>query len=322
MKDDSAPVILSALALDALFGDPPNAFHPVAWLGKGIAWLERRLADGSPLLCLSQGAAAWVAGGIAVSGIALFLARLCRFFPRPINWLLEACFLKICLSPRGLKQAAVQIQSALQKDDLSQARQLLSWHLVSRDTSELNPSQVAGAAIESVAENTSDGIIAPLFFYALGGLPAAWLYRFANTLDSMWGYHDPRHEWLGKIPARLDDVLNILPARLTAWGLYVSAWLRGENAAQCLAILRRDARTTASPNAGYPMSAMAGALGVELEKVGHYQLGSGLRPPVSRDITRAVRLMQTAVLLGGIAFTLLRLTMARRKPIKIKLDPS
>jgi adenosylcobinamide-phosphate synthase len=150
-----------------------------------------------------------------------------------------------------------------------------------------------------VAENTSDGILAPLVYYALGGVTFAWLYRFANTLDSMWGYHNERYEWLGKAAARLDDLLNWLPARLTALFLILAAAWRGEDSRRALAILRRDARSTASPNAGFPMSAMAGALGVELEKVGHYRLGRGLRSPIAEDIPRAVALMQGAVLLGG-----------------------
>lgn len=314
MKRDSAPVIFISLILDALWGDPPNALHPVAWLGKGIARLESRLAGGSPLTALYKGAAAWAVGCAAVSGVVYALARLLRTLPQPLHWLAEGYLLKLCLSPRGLGRAAGQIQSALQKDDLPEARRLLSWHLVSRDTSGLNPFQVAAAAIESVAENTSDGIIAPLFFYTLGGLPAAWFYRFANTLDSMWGYHDSAHEWLGKVPARMDDVLNALPARLTALGLAFSAWLRGEDAARCLSIVWRDARKTDSPNAGYPMSAMAGALGVELEKAGQYKLGAGLPPPVSPDITRAVRLMQTTVLLAGVIFSLMKIKSAYRKP--------
>ncbi|MFN3309448.1 MAG: adenosylcobinamide-phosphate synthase CbiB, partial [Anaerolineales bacterium] len=194
--------------------------------------------------------------------------------------------------------AALTVEQALQREDLPEARRQLAWHLVSRDTQALDVGQVAGATIESVAENTSDGIVAPLVYYAIGGLPLAWIYRFANTLDSMWGYRTERYEWLGKAAARLDDGLNWLPARLTAFLLVLAAWLRHENSRRALAVMRRDARTTPSPNAGYPMSAMAGALGVELEKVGHYRLGGGLAEPKVGDIRRAIRLMQTATFIG------------------------
>ena len=148
----------------------------------------------------------------------------------------------------------------------------MSWHLVSRDTAQLDEAQVAAAAIESVAENTSDGIVAPLLAYAVGGLPAALIYRYVNTGDSLLGYRDAEREWLGKIPARTDDLLNLIPSRVTAL-LFIL--LRP----QAWTVWRRDARLTASPNAGQPMSAMAGALNIELEKVAHYRLNAGARLP-------------------------------------------
>jgi adenosylcobinamide-phosphate synthase len=149
-----------------------------------------------------------------------------------------------------------------------------------------------------VAENTSDGVVGPLCGYVLFGLPGALVYRFVNTCDSMLGYRDAAREWLGKIPARLDDLANLLPARLTASLFVAAAWALGEDAQRARSVRERDAGTTASPNAGHPMSAMAGALGVELEKVGHYRLGAGLGRPVSGDIGRSVRVMRVAIGLG------------------------
>jgi len=145
----------------------------------------------------------------------------------------------------------------------------------------------------------SDGIVAPLFYYALGGLPGALAYRFFNTADAMLGYRDAAHEWLGKVPARLDDMANLLPARLTSLLLILAAAFTGDDARRAWRIWRRDSGVTASPNAGHPMSAMAGGLGVELEKVGHYRLGAGQRPPRSSDIGRAVRMMHVAVPLAA-----------------------
>jgi adenosylcobinamide-phosphate synthase len=160
-----------------------------------------------------------------------------------------------------------------------------------------------------VAENASDGLVAPLFFFALGGLPLALAYRFANTADSMLGYRDPEREWFGKIPARLDDLLNFIPARLTGLLLVCAAFLSGNSGLTAWKIMRRDSLLTASPNAGTPMSAMAGALSVELEKIGHYRLGAGLNAPQSTDLRRARRIYAvTAVLaafiLGVLAFLL------------------
>ncbi len=307
MKGAEPLVPWLALVLDEWLGDPPNRWHPVAWLGSGIAkvehWLRRAETKGD------FWAGVWVClgGALMVGSFANLLAKTLRKLPFPWSLLGEAVLLKLSLAQRGLGQAALKVEGALSVSDLPQARQQLAWYLVSRETTDLDEGQVAGATIESVAENTSDGILAPLWYYAWGGLPLVWIYRFVNTLDSMWGYRNERYEWLGKAAARLDDLLNWLPARLTALSLIAAAALQGEDWRQAFAILKRDARTTASPNAGYPMSAMAGALGVELEKVGHYRLGKGLPAPQGKDIRRAVRLMQTAVVLGAAALSLLSL---------------
>jgi adenosylcobinamide-phosphate synthase len=194
-------------------------------------------------------------------------------------------------SLRGLIKAAEEVEDALKVGDLTEARRLASWHLVSRDTTALSEPQVAAATIESVAENVSDGVVAPLFYYVLGGLPAALAYRFVNTADAMLGYRDPTHEWMGKAPARLDDLANLIPARLSAALIVLASALIGENSRMAWQVWQRDAGVTASPNAGHPMSAMAGALDVELEKVGHYRLGAGGRQPASGDIRRAARLI-------------------------------
>lgn len=298
MKGDKLLLLWLALLLDEGLGDPHNRWHPVAWLGFAIAKVESWIQGGEPRRDFWTGLGVWLGGSFVVGSAIKLLAALLDKLPQPLAMLGKAALLKLTFSMRGLRQAALAVEQALQREDLPEARQQLAWHLVSRDTQALDVGQVAGATIESVAENTSDGIVAPLVYYAIGGLPLAWMYRFANTLDSMWGYRTERYEWLGKAAARLDDGLNWLPARLTACFLVLAAWLRRENSRRALAVMRRDARATASPNAGYPMSAMAGALGVELEKVGHYRLGGGLAEPKVGDIRRAIRLMQTATFIG------------------------
>jgi adenosylcobinamide-phosphate synthase len=300
-----------AVLLDEAFGDPPNRWHPVAWLGSAIARVERGVRTGDSGRDVWAGLGVWLGGVVLVGTLVKLIAAILQKMPQPVGMIGEAILLKLSLAPRSLRQAALAVEAALEEGDLPKARLELAWHLVSRDTQTLDEGQVAGATIESVAENASDGILAPLIYYTLGGLPLVWMYRFANTLDSMWGYHNERYEWLGKSAARLDDLLNWLPARFTAFLLVVAAALRGENARQALRILRRDARTTASPNAGYPMSAVAGALGVELEKVGQYRLGRGLTAPKTGDIRRSVRLMQTTVFLGLGLLSLLSLWLPR-----------
>jgi adenosylcobinamide-phosphate synthase len=290
--------LLLALLLDLVLGDPPNRYHPVAWMGAAIGMTRRAAPRRHHLLALLYGAALVVGGVMVVSIIGIVMQELRQLLPLPWYWLLEACVLKTTFSYNGLTQAAHQVQAALDAGELERARQLVSWHLVSRDTATLTPSQVAAATVESVAENASDGIIAPLMFYALGGLPAALAYRFINTADAMLGYHDAEREWLGKIPARLDDLVNLVPARLTAGLLLLATWLLGGPLHRALTVWWRDAGQTASPNAGRPMSVMAGALGVELKKVGHYCLGAGHALPAAQDIPAAIRLLAWAVVMA------------------------
>ena len=288
------PLVL-ALLLDLILGDLPNRYHPVAWMGAGIG-MARRLAprQGRWQPCL-YGAVVVIGGAVLVGGIGVVVEEGLHLLSRPVYWLVEAYVFKSTLALRGLVRAAHQVQEALAAGDLDRARHLVSWHLVSRDTTQLNSSQIAAATVESVAENASDGIIAPLLYYALGGLPAALAYRFINTADAMLGYRDAEREWLGKVPARLDDLVNLVPARLTAGFLLLATQLLGGPTLRAWQVWQRDARQTASPNAGQPMSVMAGALGVELAKVGYYCLGAGQAPPTAQHIFVAVRLLYWAV---------------------------
>jgi adenosylcobinamide-phosphate synthase len=295
--------ILFAIILDIIFGDPPNRFHPTAWMGSFIGWLMRFRPHRNHFDEFMYGIFIILIGLGLAAGASWMIAYLASFLPIWAGWLLEGLALKLTVSLRGLDTAARQVQTALEKKDLAEARRLLSWHLVSRDTSQLNESKVSAAAIESVAENASDGIIAPLFFFAIGGLPAAFAYRFVNTADSMLGYRDAEREWLGKVPARLDDVLNFIPARLAGLFITLSAFVAGADGKEAWRIMRRDSRVTTSPNAGVPMSAMAGALGVELEKINYYILGKGLRAPTAADIVRVRRLLYFAITLAVVFFT-------------------
>jgi adenosylcobinamide-phosphate synthase len=303
MKARRKGILGLALILDLGLGDPPNRYHPVAWMGSAIGAASRRAPAGGRLAQFLYGAGLVLGGGLAMIGLGRLLERLLRRLPAPLSWLAEAYLVKTTFSMGGLARAAQEVEAALNASDLPEARRLVSWHLVSRDTTALSAAQIAAATIESVAENSSDGVVAPLLYYGMGGLPAALAYRFINTADAMLGYRDPGHEWLGKVPARVDDAANLLPARASAGLIVLAACLGGECAGQAWRIWRRDGGKTESPNAGQPMSAMAGALGVELEKVGHYRLGAGGRAPAATDIERAVRLVRlaAALMLGLLA---------------------
>jgi adenosylcobinamide-phosphate synthase len=209
-----------------------------------------------------------------------------------------ALLLKPVFAYRNLRRAVSEVAAALARDDLVEARRLTGWHLVSRDTSQLSEAEVAGAAIESLAENVTDSVTAPLLAFAVGGLPAAWGYRLVNTADAMWGYRSPEFEWLGKFPARLDDLLNWLPARLTGWLIVVAAWLTGADGERAGQTMLAQHHRVTSPNAGWTMSAMAGALNVTLSKRGVYELVGGPAEPVVSDIKRALRIGDVTVALG------------------------
>ena len=287
-------VILVALLLDTWLGDPPSRFHPVAWIGRWIAFIRQRAPQGGAAASLVYGAVT-IAAGAGLLGLGGFwTARQLR--ERRYGWLVEAAILSLLLARRGLMRAGEEVARPLEQRDLPEARRQLGWHLVSRDVSRLDESLVAAATIESLAENTSDSVIAPLFWYGVGGLPVALVYRFLNTADALLGYRDAEREWLGKAAARLDDIANLIPARLTTLLIIASAPIAGGRSRRAWRIWRRDARKTASPNAGHPMSAATGALGVVLGKIGHYRLGEGLAPPTAGVIRRGQRLLTGSIL--------------------------
>ncbi len=270
---------------------------------------RRRLAVGSPIARFLRGAVliVVVAALAALAGwaVALAAARLGAF-----GLVLEALALKTTLALRGLATAASAVASDLERGDLAAARASVGRDLVSRPTTALDDTGVASAAIESVAENLTDSIVAPLAFYAVLGLPGAALYRAINTADAMIGYRDGDLEHFGKAAARLDDLLNLVPARLAALVLVVGAMIAGADARRAFAVMRRDRRRTASPNAGWTMAAMAGALDVALEKPGHYVLGDG-PPPRARDIARSVSVLWCAAMTAVLAIALTGVYLSR-----------
>jgi len=273
-------------------GDPPNRYHPVAWIGRLLAAGRRWLCRGSPAALFAGGAAlaigAAILAGVAGALVSALAARL-----GTAGVVLEALALSCLLSLRGLVTAARAVAADLERGDLVAARRTVAYHLVSRSTAELDEGHVVSAAVESVAENLTDGLLAPACFFLVGGLAGAAVYRVVNTADSMFGYREGALEHFGKTAARLDDALNLIPARIAALSLVAAAALVGEHASGALAILRRDRGRTQSPNAGWTMAAMAGALGVVLEKPGAYRLGDNALP-VTADIERAVRVLRAA----------------------------
>jgi adenosylcobinamide-phosphate synthase len=287
----SVSVLVAAVVWDHWFGEPPARAHPVVWMGQLIGACERRVRRGSKYAELAQGAAIALAVPLLFAGAAQWL--LVRLEAQPwLRFVVAVWLLKSTFAVRALGQAAQAVGRALARGDLAAAREGLR-SLCSRDPSALEAEAVAAGAVESVAENASDSIVAPLFFLALFGVPGAIAYRAVNTLDAMIGYHG-RQEYVGKTAARLDDLLNLIPARLTAGLLLVAGELGGYDHVRGWRILRRDGGRTESPNAGRPMAAMAGLLGVQLEKAGHYRLGDPERPVGAETVSAACRIVSGA----------------------------
>ena len=292
--------VLVALLLDRLWGEPPVWMHPVVWMGKALGALGLVIAPRTEVQHdfkrFSLAALAWC----ALAAIVFIVYWLLQFLSWTAAWWLWGAVMGVLLKPllswRMLKDEVLAVESALQQS-LPAGRERLTW-LVSRDTSQLDAATVRESAIETLAENLSDSVIAPLFWFLVAGLPGAAVYRFANTADAMWGYpgwrgtgDKRRHwQWAGKWAARADDVLNWVPARITA------AWLALVAGGVGWQGLRRDARVTPSPNGGWPMGAMARALGVHLSKPDVYQLNPEGRAPMPADLQRAVQLASKVVL--------------------------
>jgi adenosylcobinamide-phosphate synthase len=300
-----AGAIVVAFALDRLFGEPPAPLHPVVWMGKALGAVGAPWPRLPPLGQFLCGTLAWIAGGGSVVAVGALAMTMLRRLPQVPPWTLVAqvlllgILLKPLLAWRMLRDEVAAVESAL-ATGLTEGRQRLS-RLVSRDTRRLSGGEIRESALESLAENLNDSLVAPLFWFTLGGLPAAALYRFANTADAMWGYRD-RWEWAGKWSARADDLLSYVPARLTAL-------LLAATGARSPRGLRAAARVTPSPNGGWPMGMLALALGVRLRKPGVYVLNAEGVGPRAADTGRAIgictRAAWLAVAIGAILLALL-----------------
>lgn len=279
--------IVLAFLLDALIGDPRWLPHPVRLIGRAIEGMESalrlRIKDqrlAGALLVLA------IAGGAFLSALAVTHA-LRSFTEGAVGVLARVLIIYLVSTTIALRGLVESVKGVLQSPDLDDARKKLG-HIVGRDTQGLDKDGVRRAAVETLAENTSDGVVAPLFYLALGGLPLAVLYKAVNTLDSMVGYKDEKYLELGRASARLDDILNYVPARITGVLMVFSALLiPGLNMKEALRVMLRDGGKNPSPNAGVPEAAMAGALGIRLGGPSTYG-GKTIEKPFIGDGDRAV----------------------------------
>ena len=315
-----AAIATLALGLDALAGDPDWLTHPVVRMGQAITALEGMLRTHLP-----QDAAGELLGGrimattmvVGSFGISYAAVQMAGKLHPAARFALETFWGWQCLAMRGLADEAANVQTQLEDATLEEARAAVG-RIVGRDVERLTREGVVRAAVESVAESFSDGVIAPLCYLLVGGAPLALTYKAINTMDSMVGYRNARYLHFGRSAAHLDDVANWVPARLAALLIVAAAALCGEDARGAWRIWRRDRRRHASPNSAQTESAMAGALGLELAGPAWYfgelhdkpTIGDDLRPPEPTDIARASRMMRVGSVLGLVAGAVVHVTLS------------
>lgn len=310
-------IIGIAFILDLIFADPVWLPHPIRFIGtlikKSEEFFRKNLGSGKNRELL--GGTATV---VLVSGISYFLPFLVLFLAFKIHpffaGLLETLMCFQILAAGSLKKESMRVYEALKADDILLARKYLSW-IVGRDTTNLDKEAIIRASVETVAENTTDGVVAPLIFMAIGGAPLGFLYKAVNTMDSMIGYKNDKYFYFGKVAARLDDVLNFIPARITALLMVLACKMVGLNSKNALKILIRDGNNHSSPNSGKTEAACAGAIGIRLGGSNYYfgklvekpTIGDPLQTVKPTDIIKANKLMYMSSIIGASAIVMVRL---------------
>ena len=302
---ESILVVFFALVLDFAVGDPRNKFHPTAWIGSMIAKLTPHTKNSSENLEKLGGIFIILISSGIVASLMIFLDIGIKLITVDylyiiISVVVGGVLLKTTLAIKGMERHALAVVSAIEQNNIASARDNLSM-IVKRNTKNLDKNHVFSGVLESISENTVDGITGPLFYFAVFGLPGAFVYRVVNTADSMIGYKTDIFKNVGWFGANCDKIFNYIPSRLTGFIMILSAMILGNNWRKSYKIMIRDGRKTKSPNAGYPMAAIAGALGAKFEKINHYSLGDGDISFTKDHVKSAISIMKvTSILFCGI----------------------
>ena len=300
-------VAVVAFLIDTVIGDPRSKFHPVVLIGNLISLLEkflRRDAD-SPIKKILKGGALVYAVIIIVTLIGFGIEFLTQDIPYlTAQIFIQALVLSFMISPKSLAKAGYEIYVLLYMEDLDYARKKVSW-IVGRDTENLNEAEVTRATVETVSENTVDGVISPLFYFAIGGLPLAMFYRAVNTMDSMIAYKNEKYFYFGQVAAKVDDIANYIPARITGLLFVCAAFILRLDYKNAFAMMKRDAKKHPSPNGGWAEATVAGALNIRLGGMNYYfgephfraYMGEPNQSLEAEHILGAIHLMYTATIL-------------------------
>ena len=303
---DSALIFLIAFLIDALLGEYPDRIHPTIGIGKIIAYLKPKIRSPNPRIEKTNGVllalVVILISALPVFVLLFWIMQSFGLYGHIAYIIVGAVLFKATFAVKGMGHYTKPIASALKKNDLAEARKWLPF-IVRRDPNTLNARQIISEAVESIAASTTDGVTAPFFFFAIFGVPGAFAYRVINTLDSMVGYKNVENKNIGWFSAKLDTIANYIPARITAYLMVAASFLLKEDWRESWRILQRDKCKTISLNAGWTISAMAGALNTQLEKQGCYTLGDdhGISPD---HINRALKVMTLTALLFGVVVVL------------------
>ena len=302
---ESISIIGFAILIDLIFGDPKNRYHPTAWMGILIAKFTPLAKHNNPtfekiggilIIIIISSIVVLLLSGLDI-GISLISTDYVSLI---ISVLIGALLLKTTIAIRGMEKHATSVLESLESNNIDMARNYLSM-IVKRNTTNLDKNHVLSGVLESISENTVDGITGPMFYYAFFGLWGAFVYRVINTSDSMIGYKNDLFKNLGWFTANCDTILNYIPSRLTGLIMIISAALLQNNWRNSYKVMMRDGKTTESPNAGYPMAALAGALETKFEKINHYKLGDGEIILTKHHVLSAIKIMKlTSILFFGI----------------------
>ena len=304
---------VAGFVLDFIFGDPVWLYHPVRLIGKWISFLEKLLRRKTGEKGqIAAGGILWILTVAVVYGVTAGILWIVRKWSPAAGFILETFWCYQLLATKSLKTESMKVYDRLKNGTLDEARYAVSM-IVGRDTQSLTEEGVTKAAVETVAENASDGVIAPMFYMAIGGVWLMFLYKGINTMDSMLGYKNDKYLYFGRCAAKLDDVANYIPARLSGWLMVAASAFVKMDVKNAAKIYRRDRRNHASPNSAQTEAAMAGALEVQLAGNAYYfgklyekpTIGDGIRPVEVEDIRRSNRLLYATAILGAVIFILI-----------------
>ena len=301
-------VFLGAYIVDIIVGDPHRFPHPVVIIGKFVRFLEDKIRRSSSVDKKKGGIILWFTVVIPVYFITLGIVEGCFFINPLFGAMITILLASLTLATKSLYDESKVVLNALNRGDMGEARKRLSM-IVGRDTKDLNGEEILRAVIETISENLSDGIVAPMFYLSLGGLPLAMAYKAVNTLDSMVGYKNDRYTDIGWFSAKMDDMANLIPARLTGLIIVATSFMLRFNWRDSWRIMRRDGRNHSSPNSGVPEAAVAGSLGIQLGGENRYfgeivrkpTIGDKIKEIDKRDIKKAWVIMFTSSLLMAFA---------------------